>query len=535
MNTDLALFSRNSPRIRFWDEKGQELAAPKEWQPCSVELCDLEDWKQHELCIQGKQSSLMQTKRGGRFGVFAELPRYGPGQYRLELFREKSHVETYNFTISPCKLSPDAFYQMLDELQSKLPHGIALSLEKMGGFGGVKIASPDKSTLKHEFNLLKRVIDGFPPKRQGLLKILRALADNPHRKLTTESVWIEAHAIRRISHTGMMQSFQRAGNIDKNKRPIIAPDDRSFSTTDTYENRVLLFLFTLVDYRLKRLLNLKTPPVDKIAPDLHRMLKDLAAARRDASFLDEVRLLENPPDHLSMVQMKVAPYTESVVLLRELTRILIVVPRLPALEHPLENTPELYQYWGTLGVIATLKKFAEEHGFDLRRQSLIKHDSRGWFVTVLAPGQELVHFVNKNTGEEIRCFAERTFSSAKDKDGYYSMSYQKRPDICIELRKEGEEPKLIIFDPKYKLISEDASYPGKGSPVRDDIDKMHTYRDAIRYRDGLAPVVYAAIIYPGKTKWFSNGLVAALGKVPGADTDADIYTVLKNLRGAEIG
>ena len=524
MNTDLARSSKNSPRIRFWDatDQDQELIAPKEWQLCSVELCDLEDWELHELYIQGQKFPLIQTKKNGRIGVFAELPRYGPGQYSLELFRETVSVAKYTFEISSRKLSSDAFCQMLDDLQSRLPHGIALSLKRMDGFGGATIAPADKPTLEHEFNLLQRIICGVPPKRQGLLKILSALADNPHRKLTTESVWVKAHAVRRVSHTGMMQAFHRAGNIDKNKRPIIAPDERSFSTADTYENRVLLFLFTLADYRLKRLLRLKP------SPDLQRMLKDLTAARRSASFLDEVRPLENPPDHLSMVQIKMAPYAESVMLLRELTRILIVLPRHPALEHPLENTPKLYQYWGTLRVIAALGKFAEEQGFKFRKQSLIKHDLRGWFVTALAQGQELLHLANENTGEEVRCFTEREFFSP-DKDGYYSMSYSKIPDICIELRKEGEEPRLIIFDPKYKLISEDASSSGKGAPVRADIDKMHTYRDAIRYRDGQAPIVYAAIIYPGETEWFSNGL-AALGQVPGIDTDTDIYTVLKNLR-----
>jgi len=68
---------------------------------------------------------------------------------------------------------------------------------------------------------------------------------------------------------------------------------------------------------------------------------------------------------------------------------------------------------------------------------------------------------------------------------------------------------------KYKLDSEvsDASDAG-AHPKKDDIDKMHAYRDAIRDASGKRVVALASILYPGPTIRYGDG-IAALKAVPG--------------------
>ena len=79
-------------------------------------------------------------------------------------------------------------------------------------------------------------------------------------------------------------------------------------------------------------------------------------------------------------------------------------------------------------------------------------------------------------------------------------------------------PRLYLFDPKYKLDSEEIDGVVDGKPKKVDIDKMHAYRDAIRGDDGSAVVRFAATLYPGSTLSFSDGL-AALQAYPGREIE----------------
>jgi hypothetical protein len=90
------------------------------------------------------------------------------------------------------------------------------------------------------------------------------------------------------------------------------------------------------------------------------------------------------------------------------------------------------------------------------------------------------------------------------------------------VRDDGASPRVLVFDPKYKLDGEmptseprtPSDFDVGGRPKKTDIDKMHAYRDAIRDRYGRPVVEYAAILYPGRTVSYSNGL-EALRAYPG--------------------
>jgi predicted component of viral defense system (DUF524 family) len=87
----------------------------------------------------------------------------------------------------------------------------------------------------------------------------------------------------------------------------------------------------------------------------------------------------------------------------------------------------------------------------------------------------------------------------------------------IEVAAVDRPPVLLLFDPKYKLESdeqtqtaeteEDVQVPA-GQPKKIDIDKMHAYRDAIRTQSDERVVEYAAILYPGPEVLYPLGIEA---------------------------
>jgi len=104
----------------------------------------------------------------------------------------------------------------------------------------------------------------------------------------------------------------------------------------------------------------------------------------------------------------------------------------------------------------------------------------------------------------------------------HSVSYAQRPDIAIEVEKPGEATQIYLFDPKYKLDGEtneagesSASDPSNGKPKKIDIDKMHTYRDAIRDETDRRPVQCASILYPGPDVRYEAPGIEALHAYPG--------------------
>jgi predicted component of viral defense system (DUF524 family) len=119
-------------------------------------------------------------------------------------------------------------------------------------------------------------------------------------------------------------------------------------------------------------------------------------------------------------------------------------------------------------------------------------------------------------GTRIRLIPEKTYGTSL-KDPIRSISYSQRPDLVFEINRPDGKIELVILDPKYKLQSEtEDSLEFGGNPKKEDIDKMHSYRDSLLDRDGNRVVRYAGILYPGPqvNYW---GLVGGLRFYPGLE------------------
>jgi PD-(D/E)XK nuclease superfamily protein len=59
------------------------------------------------------------------------------------------------------------------------------------------------------------------------------------------------------------------------------------------------------------------------------------------------------------------------------------------------------------------------------------------------------------------------------------------PDVAIEIERPGRPAQVLIFDPKYRLDSEELGNEiTDGRPMKVDIDKMHARPQTPRLTDG---------------------------------------------------
>lgn len=180
----------------------------------------------------------------------------------------------------------------------------------------------------------------------------------------------------------------------------------------------------------------------------------------------------------------------------------------------MEQLPALYQLWGTLEMLVALLEVAAKSGYQVESQRLVGRDATGVYVRVLPDGDPAVTLVHLEQGTRVLHIPERKYGK---RGRLRNISYEQRPDVAVEIHPAQRAPRVLVFDPKYRLESEvSEGLVPDGKPKKVDIDKMHAYRDAIRDEQGRRVVEYAAILYPGAAVRFDSGL-EALQAIPGME------------------
>jgi hypothetical protein len=499
------------PPLRILALDGAPVGSPREWTPLWVEaLIPAEDWAGAELWRGAEPIALGLRRLGGEVRVVGEWPRSGTGNYELRL-RWRSRDYRLTFAVQPEKLSSESYARMLEDLETRLPASIALSLQRLGGLSGLELLSPQESTIAEEVHRLRHAISGGTG-RPGLAAILPEIARDPHSILSPQEIWVRRGRARRPHPARLVHALTSAGNLAVDLKPLRVLDTRVEHTTDVYENRLVKAFSNQVYRRLHRVRRLSLPSA--VQEEIEHLLLTLQAAQRQAAFLSDVRELDHTPDQVSMVLLKRSAYRAALEGYLEFQRRIAVRLEAAALEAPLQNLPYLYQVWGALTIIDVLLTVGKTLGYRLVRERLIGREGGGAFLRILPDGGPAVILLHPPTGTQVRLIPERSYSAASS-SGLRSITYTQRPDIAIEIQDPGESPRVLLFDPKYKLDGEALAEDGSdGKPEKVDIDKMHAYRDAIRDPEGRRVVEHAAIMYPGPTQIFEYG-IEALSAYPG--------------------
>jgi len=510
----------NSPptsSLRFLDKDGAELTAPAEWASCLVEVAlPREDW--HRLRLERDDLVLALSVRvlTGERRILADWPASGTGAYELRLTHGDQRQELLGCRIESRKIDAAAYAALLHELESRLPASIVIGLRRMGALAGVTVSEPGQSALGEELVKLRRAVAGTDA-RPGLAAILKEVARDPHQVPIGGEAWVERKRARRV-HPSRLAQVARAGNLDPDGVPLRLPEMRPAESADVYENRLLKTFAEQVELRLGRLETaLRRRPSSRTRERLLRECRELEEALRPAAraahFLAAVESLRHVPDRLSMVLLRRPAYRAALEGLLDLRRRAGARLEEPRLEAPLEQLPHLYETWGALQAIDSLLELGQELGFRVIRQDVVVREPSGVFIRVPIGNRPALELRRESDDTVVRLIPQRHYES--DSIPYRSASFRQKPDIAVEVERPGERGSICIFDPKYKLRGEDVGEDGK--PKKEDVDTMHAYRDAIRDGEGRRVVRHAAILYPGPSKAFGDGL-GAISAVPGATT-----------------
>ena len=494
-------------RLQFLDDTGAEAAAPREWRRSLIRLeISVDDLARATLLRNGQPLPLVAKQTAAGLCAYAEWPLSGTGRYRLHLDLD-DYQETREVTVIPEKISQDAYANLIDELQTRLPASIAINLQRLGAFAGLQLRPPGETTLEQEFFRLRKAVVGGEA-RPGLAVLLPAIGRDPHRILRKSEHWVERHQARRIEPVGLIAAYRQASNIDPDTQlPRQVPNVRVEQTADVFENRLVKSYHDQVDLRLRRISaafqarNLLVSLAE--AEELQRSLR---RARQAAEFLDDVSQPHQLTTRPTMVLLKRPNYRTLFENYLEFRRTAFVELDEPRLETPLESLPDLYEAWGTLHVIDVLLEVASRTGYQVSPPRLVSHSDGGLYLKVLPDGLPAVELEHKPSGTRACLTPQRSYYRASRP--MRSISFGQTPDVTIEVLRPGESPVLYLFDPKYKLDSEADAEAGDGKPKKVDIDKMHAYRDAIRGPSDERVVRYAAILYPGPAIQYGDRIEA---------------------------
>jgi predicted component of viral defense system (DUF524 family) len=473
-----------------------------------------DQWQAAKLERNDRPLPLSLRELGGVERVVAEWPWSGTGHYELRLSLPGAATERVTWTVQPAKITTSAYLQMLEALELRLPVSIALGLQRLGALTGLRFREPGESTIAQELATLRRAIDGSP-QRPGLETILPLVARDPHRVLSSSEAWVPRAQARRVNPSSLPRAFAGGSNLASDRLPWKLPEARVAESVDNFENRLLATFHEQTAQRLEVLKQAihgepSSERRTRLSANCDQLWEKLVQGRRSAAFLDQVKRLSHQPDQPSMVLLRRPEYRYALEGYMELNRSTVPQLHSPHLEAPLEGLPALYQTWGVLQVLDVLLEAAKANDFGKAQQRIVSHDPSGTFVRVLRNGKPAVTARRAADGTEVRLIPQRTYTD-KGLD-YRSISYRQEPDIAIEVERPGRRPRILLFDPKYKLNS-DLSSGKPQRPKKDDIDTMHAYRDAIRNPARERVVEFAAILYPGPAKTYDAGL-RALSAVP---------------------
>jgi hypothetical protein len=146
--------------------------------------------------------------------------------------------------------------------------------------------------VRGELTLLRHAVKG-DGRSVGLVDVLPLLQRRHRRELKTEPHWSKEALVRHPEPRELIRSMRKPGNLDEQGRPTYTLDERRSLTADIYENRIVRQTVDMAEQRLRALAEDPDSGVDAEAAILRR---DLEGARRQASFLDEVRPLQRMGD-----------------------------------------------------------------------------------------------------------------------------------------------------------------------------------------------------------------------------------------------
>ncbi|MBP7962076.1 MAG: DUF2357 domain-containing protein [Caldilineaceae bacterium] len=473
-----------------------------------------------ELWIDGK---LLETEIYGRWLWW---PKGFAGLYQLQIRRGTKLLGVAQIRVYPSKLSYERYQVMLTDIskvatdllfQINAPASEQLSVKYKG----------DKPAAIREYEQIKRIIF-------EMSRIFPQIRRQPHKQLSTLA---EERLIHEIPYftpdiepiSGNYVTINRHQDPDS-LEPIWVPErwqvNRAVPTYDVYENQLLKY------FLWRQLIPRITHIQDRAKQEIRRRQQDLAIKiARDweddetpliahltevvrtceklqrvctrwgsEPFLTEVKPLGTGGKPTQVLQKH--PYYNQFyrLYLRFQQHLRFSFDPDPYLHRlALRKLSTLYEIWSVFQVTHILLGWLNQAGYQIistnRFYTLVDDqfhldlDRNGSIVLQKGP-------------TEIRLRYEPAYPSDREvASGLVSVRsrYPLTPDLSVEVWSNREAKRLIIFDAKYRTQEEH----GRSYFLQKDLEKIAFYREAVRWKSGVARqrpksiVASAYILYPG--------------------------------------
>lgn len=401
----------------------------------------------------------------------------------------------------------------------------------MRGFAasGQRFASDtarDPPTLYQRFALLRSLLD------DGTLDAaLHEVVAHPHRRWVLRHEAIApgrplpsgSHVARQIARPGPRRPWPGTSvGVAVDTLPLRLDAVRTEETLDTAENR-------FVAHALRRWLSLLDDLRQKVGlreqEEVDALADRLAAHLRHAVFVEAGALQRVPAE--SQVLQKREGYREVFRLFFavEAAALLVWTPEEGTWHAGVRDVAVLYEYWVHLRLAGIVARVC---GVPLDPTALLREDKRGLSVSLRRGKAPVVKATVTRDGRPIDVtfhynlgFAGRPTAVDAVRG---SWTRGMRPDCSLRVapRSPDAEPVWLHFDAKYRidavteLFGREGDDAVTGRAQRNDLAKMHAYRDAIRRTAG------AFVVYPGTDRArFAryHELLPGLGAFPLAPTD----------------
>lgn len=450
-------FSESAELLGWIDRLGRETEPPQAWSGGWLELrWPTADGQGLRLELDGQPLPLLLSLQQGRPQWRAQWPAQPPGFCRLSLWREQQELARTAIFVPTSQLSFSQWRSLLTELRYRLP--ARLLLKAGPGTGGrvpVRAGGVARNS-QEEQALLWQCLEG-DDRWTGLLQSLD---------------WLRRHARQQPRLSGSWQALHRSRHPVA--RPSLGPltpvtpvwNLQAQTTNDTVENR---FVAGVVNTLLRRLQDFG---------DYALQLGELATAER---FLDAAsRLRQSWRRHpLAELEPRPSPPAQTAILslpgYADCFRIWQVLhqgwqPQDSDLWLPYHDLALLYQHFCLLRLAGTLAELP------------------GWQADAIRawprPGRPLLSL--RQGHYRLELIPEASYGSQGE---MISLSRRQRPDVSLVVSERGRAVKLLVFETKFRSEGQ--------QPLKQDLDKLHAYRDAIRLADGQPAVAAAILLYPG--------------------------------------
>jgi predicted component of viral defense system (DUF524 family) len=343
----------------------------------------------------------------------------------------------------------------------------------------------------------------------SLIGALQAIQGRPHQRLATDPELVRPHEVRhvdreslvRMLHSGHPSPVALAGNVERltplqRLRPVRVWQQIPAETFDTPENRFVLAVSRRLLSTIHALCRAVWYPPPNVDPATLRHFDDvaehLAMLTMDHRFAHLGPMVVTP-SHSRVLQRRDG-YRELALLWQLFQR-----SRQPLFEHlqntiDLRNVADLYEFWVWFELIDRFQAITGAAPTHLPASG--EFGVPGWKSRVRFEGHGTLHY-------------------NKPDRGYSGIGL--RPDYVWE-RSDGTQ---IVMDAKFRMQRPTALLDESSGEITflddqrakdDDLQKMHTYRDA------LHNVRAAVVLYPGH--------VAAFRTTGGKRLDVGIAEVL---------